>query len=89
MAGPSKVEFPGQKKRQRMRARGTKKASAGVRKKLETSIAELIDDTGAILPIADYVVRRARKDKVKRYIRECEKVIEKKNNRKWLGKRMV
>ncbi|MDP6899780.1 MAG: hypothetical protein QGF94_02970 [Candidatus Thalassarchaeaceae archaeon] len=89
MAGPSKVEFPGQKKRQRMRARGTKKASAGVRKKLENSLAELLDDPGAILPIADYVVRRARKDPVQRSLRECAKVIEKKNNRKWLGKRMV
>ena len=85
MAGPSKVEFPGKKKAQRMRARGTKRASAGVLKKLESSLAELLDDPGSILPIADYVVKRARRDPVQRSLKECDKVIAKKNGRN-LGK---
>lgn len=89
MAGPSKVEFPGKKKQQRMRARGTKRASAGVLKKLERNLSELLDDPAAILPLADYVVRRLRKDPVQRSLRECVRVIAKKNDRRWLGKRMV
>ena len=89
MAGPSKVEFPGKKKQQRMRARGTKRASAGVLKKLEKNLSELLEDPVAILPVADYVVRRMRKDPVQRSLKECAKVIVKKNDRKWLGKRMV
>jgi hypothetical protein len=89
MAGPSKVEFPGGKKQQRMRARGTKRASAGVRKKLEKNLSELLDNPGSMLPIADYVVRRARKDPVQKSLRECNKVIVKKNDRRWLGKKMV
>ncbi|MEE3083695.1 MAG: hypothetical protein VX320_06395 [Candidatus Thermoplasmatota archaeon] len=89
MAGPSKVEFPGKKKQQRMRARGTKRASAGVLKKLEKNLSELLEDPAAILPVADYVVRRMRKDPVQRSLKECAKVIVKKNDRKWLGKRMV
>ena len=48
MAGPGKVEFPGKKKQQRMRARGTKRASAGVLKKLEKNLAELLEDPAAL-----------------------------------------
>ncbi|MEE2759559.1 MAG: hypothetical protein VYA86_06240 [Candidatus Thermoplasmatota archaeon] len=89
MAGPSKVEFPGKKKQQRMRARGTKRASATVLKKLEKNLSDLFEDPGGILPVADYVVRRMRKDPVQRSLKECAKVIVKKNDRRWLGKRMV
>ena len=88
MAGPSKVEFPGQKK-QRMRARGTKRASAGVLKRLEKNLSDLLDDPHAMMPIVAYTVKRARKDPVQRSLKECAKVIAKKNNRKWLGKRMT
>ena len=88
MAGPSKVEFPGQKK-QRMRARGTKRASAGVLKRLEKNLADLLEDPHSKIPIVAYTVKRARKDPVQKSLKECAKVIAKKNDRKWLGKRMV
>ncbi len=88
MAGPSKVQFPGQKK-QRMRARGTKRASEGVRKRLEKNLAALLEDPHARMPTVAYTVKRARKDPVQRSLKECAKVIAKKNDRKWLGKRMM
>ena len=88
MAGPSKVEFPGQKK-QRMRARGTKRASGSVLKRLEKHLAELLDDPHALMPTIAYTVKRARKDPVQRSLKECVKVIAKKNDRRWLGKRMM
>ena len=89
MAGPSKVEFPGQKKQQRMRARGTKRPSAGVLKRLEKNLAELLDDPHAMMPVVAYTAKRVRKDPLQRSLKECAKVIARKNDRKWLGKRMV
>lgn len=88
MAGPSKVQFPGQKK-QRMRARGTKRASEGVLKRLEKNLADLLEDPHARMPTVAYTIKRARKDPVQRSLKECAKVIAKKNDRKWLGKRMM
>ena len=88
MAGPSKVQFPGQKK-QRMRARGTKRASEGVRKRIEKNLAALLEDPHARMPTVAYTIKRARKDPVQRSLKECAKVIAKKNDRKWLGKRMM
>ena len=88
MAGPSKVQFPGQKK-QRMRARGTKRPSAGVLKRLEKNLSELLDEPHAMMPIVAYTVKRARKDPVQRSLKECAKVIAKKNDLRWLGKRMT
>ena len=88
MAGPSKVQFPGQKK-QRMRARGTKRASEGVRKRLEKNLAALLEDPHARMPTVAYTIKQARKDPVQRSLKECAKVIAKKNDRKWLGKRMM
>nr|MCS5535679.1 hypothetical protein [Candidatus Poseidoniales archaeon] len=78
MAGPSKVEFPGQKT-QRMRARGTKRASAGVLKRLEKNLSDLMDDPHALMPIVAYTAKRSRKDPVQRSLKECAKVIAKKN----------
>ena len=88
MAGPSKVQSPGQKK-QRMRARGTKRASEGVLKRLEKNLAALLEDPHARMPTVAYTIKRARKDPVQRSLKECAKVIAKKNDRKWLGKRMM
>jgi len=88
VAGPSKVEFPGQKK-QRMRARGTKRASEGVLKRLEKNLKELLENPHERMPIIAYDIRRGRRDPVQRSLKECQKVIAKKNDRKWLGKRMM
>ena len=81
MAGPSKVEFPGQKKQQRMRARGTKRPSAGVLKRLEKNLAELLDDPHAMMPVVAYTAKRVRKDPLQRSLKECAKVIARKNDR--------
>jgi len=89
MAGPSKVQFPGQGKKQRMRARGTKRASEGVLKRLEKNLESLLDDPHSLMPTVAYTVKRARKDPVQRSLKECAKVITKKNDRRWLGKRMM
>ena len=93
MAGPSKVEFPGQKK-QRMRARGTKRASAGVLKRLEKNLSDLLDNPHALMPTVAYTTGRGwsrwfRKDPVQKSLNECAKVIAKKNDCKWLRKRMT
>ena len=56
MAGPSKVQFPGQGKKQRMRARGTKRASEGVLKRLEKNLENLLDDPHAFMPTVAYSV---------------------------------
>jgi hypothetical protein len=72
-----------------MRARGTKRASEGVRKRLEKNLAALLEDPHARMPTVAYTVKRARKDPVQRSLKECAKVIAKKNDRKWLGKRMM
>ena len=88
MAGPSKVQFPGQKK-QRMRARGTKRASEGVLRRLEKNLAELLEDPHALMPTIAYNVKRGRRDPVQRSLKECAKVMAKKNDLRWLGKRMM
>ena len=89
MAGPSKVQFPGQKK-QRMRARGTKRASATVLKRLDENLAELLEDPHAMMPTVAYSVKGwFSKDPVKKSLKACASVIAKKNDRRWLGKRMV
>mgnify|MGYP001284264001 FL=1 len=97
MAGPSKVEFPGQKK-QRMRARGTKRASAGVLKRLEKNLSVLLDDPHSVMPVVAYSTDRGllswlrrlfRKDPVKKSLNECGNVIARKNDCKWLSKRMT
>lgn len=88
MAGPGEVRFPG-KQRQRIRARGTKKASDFVQKRLNKNLAELIEEPDRILPEVQYDARRSRKDPVLRTLKECDKVISKKHDRKWLKKRMM
>ena len=87
MAGPSEVRFPG-KQKQRIRARGTKKASGSVQKRLNKNLAELIEEPDRILPEIRYDARRSRKDPVLRTLKECDKVISKKHDKKWLRKRM-
>ena len=49
MAGPSKVEFPGQKK-QRMKMRGTKQANEATAKKLERQLGKFLDNPRGHLP---------------------------------------
>jgi hypothetical protein len=91
MAGPAKVEFPGDKKHQKVRMRGIKKASASVQKKLRRNLTQLLEDPHSILPSITANTSRGfgRKDPVGASIREIERVILKRENRKWLSRRMV
>lgn len=83
------MEFPGQGKKKRVRARGTKRASAGVLKRLESQLSNLLEDPESLLPVQAYTMRRARKDPVHRSLVECRKVIAKRHDSNWLRKRMV
>ena len=49
MAGPSKVEFPGQKK-QRVRMRGTKQANEATANRIKRELAQLLEDPESKLP---------------------------------------
>ena len=88
MAGPAKVNIPGQK--QKLRARGTKRASEALLKRLNKQLQDLMDDPYVALPTLDYKPKGGlfRKDPVAATLKQCERVITKKNDRAWLGKRM-
>ena len=49
MPAPSKVNFPGQK--QRIRMRGTKQASKDVKQRLKKNLAELREAPESLLPV--------------------------------------
>lgn len=89
MAGPSKVEFPGQKK-QRVRMRGTKQANEATANRIKRELAQLLEDPEGKLPqmIWKGRLRWGRVDPVTKTLSELKKVIKKKNDVRWLGKRM-
>jgi len=90
MAGPSKVEFPGQKK-QRVRMRGTKHANEATVKKITKELGRLLENPRSHLPAMVWSgkLRWGRTDPVTKTLRELEKIIAKKNDTKWLGKKMM
>ncbi|MBT4060052.1 MAG: hypothetical protein HOE69_07095 [Euryarchaeota archaeon] len=90
MAGGSEVEFPG-KKKQKMRMRGTKKASDSVQKRLRKNLDVLLEEPHTILPtiVGPTSPGFGRRDKLKACLKDIEKVISKREDRKWLHKRMA
>ena len=90
MAGGSEVEFPG-KKKQKMRMRGTKKASDSVQKRLRKNLDVLLEEPHTILPtiVGPTSPGFGRRDKLKECLKDIEKVISKREDRKWLHKRMA
>jgi len=90
MAGPSKVEFPGQKKT-RVRMRGTKHANEATVKKITKELGRLLENPRSHLPAMTWQgkLRWGRTDPVTKTLRGLERVISKKNDIKWLGKRMM
>lgn len=90
MAGPSKVEFPGQKKNQRMRMRGTKQASADAQKRLRKQLSGLLDEPEKVMPDMMWTGKLAwgRVDPVTKSLKKIRRVIENRTNRSWLVKRM-
>jgi hypothetical protein len=90
MAGPAEVTFPG-KQQQRMRMRGTKQASISVQKKLGKNLENLLDNPHIAIPAIIGPTSRGilRRDKMKGCMKEVEMVARKKENQKWLKRRMA
>jgi hypothetical protein len=90
MAGPSKVEFPGQKK-QRVRMRGTKQANEATANRIKRELAQLLEDPESKLPQMTWKgrLRWGRVDPVTKTLNELRKIIKKKNDVRWLNKRMM
>ena len=90
MAGPSKVEFPGQK-RQRMRMRGTKQANLETQKKLRKSLDRLLEEGETLLPAMSWAgkLKWGRTDPVTKTLVDLRKVFGKRHDKKWLAKRMM
>ena len=90
MAGPAEVEFPG-KKKQKIRMRGTKRASDSVQKRLRKNLDVLLEEPHSILPTLSGRTSRGfgRPNKMKSCLKDIEKVINKREDRSWLQKRMA
>ncbi|NCG00286.1 MAG: hypothetical protein GWP25_00650 [Euryarchaeota archaeon] len=90
MAGPSKVEFPGQKK-QRFRMRGTKHANEATANKLKRELAKLLENPRAHLPVMTWKgrLRWGRVDPVTKTMKSLEMILRKKDNMAYLSKRMM
>ena len=89
MPAPSKVNFPGQK--QKIRMRGTKQASGDVKQRIKKNLAILIETPETLLPEYNGPIRLkwGRKSEVYSTLQQINKVIENRFDRKWLSKRMM
>jgi hypothetical protein len=90
MAGPSKVEFPGQKK-QSVRMRGTKHANKETSEKMKKQLQHLLDTPYAHLPQLTWEGKNSwfASDPVSKTMKQLDKIIAKKNDVAWLTKRMM
>ena len=90
MPAPSKVEFPGQKKT-RARMRGTKQANEATAKKLAKELGQFRENPRSHLPAMAFSgkLRWGRTDPVTKTLSEIERIIKKKDDLKWLSKRMM
>lgn len=90
MAGPSKVEFPGQKK-QSIRMRGTKQANKETAGKMKKQLQHLLETPYAHLPQLTWKGKKSwfSSDSVSKTMKELDKIISKKNDVAWLSKRMM
>ena len=90
MAGPSKVEFPGQK-RQRMRMRGTKQANLDTQKRLRKNLDRLLAEGETLLPAMSWTgkLRWGRTDPVTKTLADLRRIFAKRHDKKWLAKRMM
>ena len=89
MPAPSKVNFPGQK--QRIRMRGTKQASKDVKQRLKKNLADLRESPESLLPIYEGPkrIKWGRKSPVVSTLEEINKVIDNRFEKKWLSKRTM
>ena len=84
------MEFPGQK-RQRMRMRGTKQANIDTQKRLRKNLDKLLEEGETLLPAMTWngKLKWGKTDPVTKTLRELRKILSKRNDRKWLAKRMM
>ncbi len=88
MAGPANVRFPGEDKRRKIKMRGIKKASDTIQKRLKANLLGLLEEPEKIIPTRHENGEFPRRDPLKKTVKEREKVINKRNDRRWLQKRM-
>ena len=89
---PAEVNFPGDKnRRKRIRMRGIKRASPEIQQRLDRNLEELMDDPEVFVPEirGDVDSSFLSKDKMARTLKELTKVASKRNDPKWLRKRMT
>ncbi len=88
MAGPAQVKFPGDDKNRRVRMRGIKKASGSIQKRLQHNLERMLDEPDHVMPERAKEGIWPRRDPLVRTVKEMRIVIEKRNDKKWLTKRM-
>ena len=89
---PAEVSFPGDRnRRKKIRMRGIKRASPEIQHRLDRNLEELMDDPEIFVPDIRGEVDRSffSKDKMARTLKELTSVASKKNDPKWLRKRMT
>ena len=89
---PAEVSFPGDRnRRKKIRMRGIKRASPEIQHRLDRNLEELMDDPEIFVPEIRGEVDKSffSKDKMARTLKELTSVASKKNDPKWLRKRMT
>ena len=88
---PAEVSFPGDKnRRKKVRMRGIKKASKEIQHRLDRNLEELMEDPEIFVPEIRGEVDSSffTKDKMARTLKELSVVASKRNDPRWLRKRM-
>ena len=89
---PAEVSFPGDRnRRKKIRMRGIKRASPEIQHRLDRNLEELMDDPEIFVPEIRGEVDSSffSKDKMSRTLKELTVVASKRNDPKWLRKRMT
>ncbi len=91
---PAEVRFPGDRnRRKKVRVRGIKRASKEIQRRLEINLDGLLDDPESFVPEITGELGKisffGHKDKMAMTLKEIEIVATKRNDHRWLKKRMV
>lgn len=87
---PAEVSFPGDKNRKRkVRVRGIKKASKQIQQRIDRNLEALLDNPEIFVPDIECELGKPRKDMLAATIRDIDAISKKRNDRRWLSKRMV
>jgi len=91
---PAEVSFPGSRnRRKKVRVRGIKQASKEIQRRLESNLETLLNDPECFVPEITGELGRVSffgsKDRMAMTLKEIEVVAAKRNDQRWLKKRMV